>query len=75
LSERREEYYAGITPAELGNVQKLLCLLRGNPAALELLVEGLEAVANLGNGEITLVIKQGRPVFVRYQFTKSLDRK
>lgn len=54
------------------NLHKLAVLLK--PADLLRLVRSLEAVMDRGNGEVTVAIKQGNPVFIRTAVTESCQR-
>lgn len=76
VPQRREEHYQGITPDELCDLRKLLVLLDGAaPGTLAMLVQGLEAIVESGNGEVMVAYKQGAPVFVKTSTSKSTQRR
>lgn len=43
-----------------------------DPSTLKELVAGINTVKRWGNGEVGIVFKCGRPVFVRFEITKSV---
>jgi len=69
---KRGEYYAGLLPDELADLQKLAALLHGCGAALPSMVSALEAVLEAGYGEVTVTVTGGKPVLVKTMVTKSL---
>lgn len=54
------------------DLEKLAKLI--DPPTLHEIIIGLEMVKRLGNGEVGVVFKSGRAVFVRFEITKSVNR-